>query len=285
MNPKILILGGSGFVGKALTNYLISNYFPFSSLSSKDINLLNPQSVYQLSKRLNKKTILIFAASINRELGDSTDTFYKNIRMGVHVAEAILKNPPKKCIYLSTADVYGRPKVLPINETSPIEPKTFYAISKYTCESILDLAAQQAKISILILRYNGVFGPGQRNIGYGPNAFIKAILKNKEIQIWGNGQELRDSVYVKDLASIIIQMSLKNISGVYNIATGQSKSFLSMIGMIKKISPKPVTIIRRSRTSTSFNQIFDNSKLLKNLPNVSFTPIQKALEETFTNWN
>lgn len=279
--PDIVLLGHTGFIGKQIYARVKGKGHNVKGLSLPHFNLLNKGNSKKLSSHLNKNTILIITVVINRELGDNLQTMQDNIKMIANIAEALEEKPIKKCVYLSSADVYGRPEKLPITEETPIAPRTYYAVAKYSCERLLQAAAEKSNFPLLVLRYNGVFGPGQINIGYGPNFFIKSIIEDGVVRLWGDGRELRDVVYVKDLAKIITQLSLNKTTGIYNVANGKSRSFLGMVELLKKISSKKFKVIRRKRTSPAFDQVFNIDKLSKVLPRLSFTPFKEALSDTF----
>ena len=276
----IIIIGHTGFIGKSIVESLKSKKIKHKGIATKECDLKKPQSIHYLLKVLKKDTILIITAAINRELGDNIDNMQTHIKMIANVAKAVLLRPIKKCVYLSTTDVYGRPKKLPINEETHINPMTYYATAKYCCEKILEITCQTLGIPLLILRYNGVYGPGQVRIAYGPNFFIKGVLEENEVMLWGDGKELRDSLYVKDLAKIIIELGLGRTTGIYNIATGKSLTFVQMVKILKEVFGAKFKIIRRKRTSSAFDQVFDISKLEKVLPKIYFTPIKLAIKQT-----
>lgn len=280
MNAQVLVIGHTGFIGRSIVEYLNLKRIKFQGIATKECDLKEPQSVNYLSELFKKNTTVIITVAINRELGDTIENMQTHINMLANVARVLESHPVKKCVYLSTSDVYGTSDKLPITEQTPVNPKTYYAIAKYCCEEFLKITAQKVKVPLLILRYGGVFGPGQKNIGYGLNFFIKGILEEEKVKLWGNGKELRDTVYVKDLAKIIVELSLQKITGVYNIATGKSRSFVDMIKILKKISPKKFKTEGRKRTRPAFDQVFNISELKKSLPNVYFTPTREALKQT-----
>lgn len=282
MKNQIVLLGHTGFIGSNIFKKLKLRGMSVKGIDRDKVNLLNgEESASCLSEILTSKSTLIITTAINRELGDNLKTLQGNIKIIANIAQVLESKPIKKCVYLSTADVYGIPEKLPITEETPISPQTYYAIAKYCCEALLEVACRKTNCPLLILRYNGVFGPGQRNIGYGPNAFIKSVLDEGVVRLWGKGEELRDTLYVKDLAKVISQLSLGRASGVYNIATGKSRTFADMVRTLQKISPKRFKVLTRKRTGPAFDQVFDIARLAKAIPRLSFTPMEQALLETY----
>lgn len=274
---KIVILG-TGFIGKSILEYLKNKNIKVYGLSSKDIDLTRYKSLLILDKILDSETFLIFSAAITREHGDSLETMHQNIKMVINLCRYLQNKKIKKLVFLSSIDVYGYPVRLPISEDTPINPKTYYGLYKYFSELNLKMTTEKIKIPILILRYNGIFGPGQLNTKYGPNSFISSIKRENKLELWGDGKELRDLVFIEDLAKIITDLTLKGFKGTYNIATGKAISFIEIAGLLRKISPANFTISSKKRTSQKFDQVFNIEKLEKALPNLSFTPMSEALK-------
>ena len=276
---KVIILGGTGSVGQPLADSFRMREIETLSLSSRELNLTDVGSVKLLQGLLEYSSILIFAAAKTREKGDTAENMAANIKMAQNVAECLRHNRIKTCIYLSTADVYGIPGKFPLTENSLKDPLTYYARGKSTSEDIL--VANIGSTPLLILRYPGVFGPGQKNIGYGPSAFVRSIKENNAVVIWGNGAEKRDFLYIKDLVELIILLSLGQETGIFNLATGETHSFNEVILILAKILPKKFKVIAKARTGTCFDQVFDNSKLRSALPNFKFHNLEQALLETY----
>lgn len=276
----ITLLGHTGFIGQVVYKLIESKGLKIIGISSREINFLHKNSSSKLLPFLNDDTTLIITIAINRELGDSVETLQHNIKIISNITNALIQKPIKKCVYLSTADVYGHPNEI-ISENTVIDPKTYYAVSKFCCEKILESVANQSGTPLLILRYNGVWGPYQKNIGYGINFFIDSIAKEGKVTLWGKGEELRDALYVKDLSRIIIDLTLSKSIGVYNIAKGKSISFFDMVSFLKKLSPKKFRIYFKKRTISGFDQKFNITKLKKAIPKIYFTPLEIASKETF----
>lgn len=275
----IIILGSTGFIGKALFNHFKEKQVKCLGISSKQIDLTNNFSIKKLAKLFNKNIILIFASSIVKEKGDNLKNMQKNINMAKNVAKAIQLKPIKKVVFISSIDVYGKP-VGKISEQTLLNPQTPYGISKLTSEFILRVATEKSGTPLLILRIGGIFGSGQSPQKYGPNFFIYSALNNKQINIFGDGKELRDLVFIKDLVKIISHFCLNKTNGIINVATGRSKSFLSIVKLLQKLLSGRIEIISKTRVGEKTDFIFDNSNLKKYLPKTfKFTPPADSIKE------
>lgn len=278
-HPEIVILGHTGFIGNTIFEQFASQNIIAQGISSKEVDLRKLESRDYLSNTLTASSILIFSAALIRQRGDNLETLQDNIKLASNVASVIENQPIKKCVYLSTADVYDQPVPLPITEETSVNPQTYYAAAKYCSESLLKTACQRSNVPILIFRYAGIFGPGQKEGRYGPNSFVETAIKDRVIKLWGDGKELRDMVYVRDLARIITQLVESDAQGIFNIATGKSVTFLEVAEALRQLLPSPVEIIHQERTGPKFDQGFNVDKLKQTLPNLEFTPLRKALKE------
>lgn len=276
----VIILGATGFIGKSLCSHFFQNQIPFKAISSKEIDLTKETSFKKLKTIFNPDTVVIFAASIIREHGDDLENMQKNIDMARNVGKVIETNPVKKLIFISSIDVYGN-AVKKINELTPLNPINYYGISKLTSELVLKVTAIKSKTPILILRLGGIFGPGQSPNKYGPNSFIHSMFNHLPITIFGDGKELRDLVFVKDLAKIISHLSFNKLEGTINAASGRSFSFQDIVKTLKLLTGNKIRVLKKPRTGIKLDFTFDNSKLQKELPkDFKFTTLKEALKIT-----
>ncbi len=283
-HDEIVIIGHTGFIGSKLVQIFKKEKNKLRGISTSEIDFTKQNSTRKLRELVSSDTVLIVAAAITREKGDTLGSLSNHIKMISNIATALEYQKIRKCIFLSSADVYGIPERLPITENTKISPVTYYALAKSTGEKIFEVATKKSKTDLLIIRFNGIYGYGQKNIGYGPNAFFAAIVNNKVVEIWGKGEEKRDNVYVEDLARAIVELYKHNAKGIYNIATGESISFSEMLKIIKLITKTNFKIKYKSRTSGSFDQIFDNSKFLKAVQEFSFTSKKIAFKQTLAQY-
>lgn len=151
------------------------------------------------------------ASLANNEKGEqvgekfSPAGFYASNVLGTARLYEILKRTSKeldKLIYVSSGDVYGVEGT--VSETALPLPKSAYAVSKYAGEILTKIFGAKASLRTVILRVGSIYGPGQRD-RKGPNAFIQDILYDNSVWIYGDGKQLRNFPYVKDVADAIIK--------------------------------------------------------------------------------
>jgi len=278
---NILILGGSGFIGSNLVKELSDHKVDYKQFSSKEINLLNSTSS-KLGPHINSTSCLVILSAVTRQNGNNLETCELNIKMALNLANLLSTFPVGRCIYISSCDVYGIPEKLLIDERTSINPQTFYAVSKYTSEKILENKTKRLGIKFTVLRFNGIFGPGQKNTQYGINQFIKSILEHGEITLWGKGEELRDFVYVKDLVKLITKFAIGNYKeGVYNLVSGKSITFKEVAMKVGRETQKKYKLVYKKRTGPNFDQKFNNRKIKEIFPSFKFTNTLIAIKETY----
>src|SRR3989338_10612876 len=183
MKGKALILGHTGFVGGALYRYLRqTGAWEILGYSSKAIDLRFPDRIQALEKVVDRQTVLVVASAVTRDRGDEIDDFDANTTIISHVASFLERHPVKKCVYLSSISVYGDSKTdLAINEETPVNPDSYYALAKYTGELILREAAKRGGFPLLALRLCHIYGPGDTHATYGPMRFIRSIIEERKV--------------------------------------------------------------------------------------------------------
>ena len=148
-------------------------------------------------------------------------------------------------------------------------------------EFLLRDSAVQAGAPAVILRPCKIYGPGDSSGSYGPAVFIESILKGQKVALYGKGGELRALLYIEDLVRIVLALALGEASGVYNLVSGESHSFMDILSKFGRISGKEFEIAHMARTRPRVDQGFDASKLMAAMPGFKFTPLSEGLRQTF----
>ncbi len=150
------------------------------------------------------------------------------------VAKACAKRGVEKVILLSSAAVYGEPTYLPIDEAHPTNPVNPYGVSKLAAEKVLESMSRGLGLRYVVLRLFNVYGPGQ-SLSYAgliPNT-IRRLLRGEPPIIYGDGNQTRDFIYVKDVANVIELCIEKDLSNeVLNVGSGRE---IRVVDVVKEI--------------------------------------------------
>jgi UDP-glucose 4-epimerase len=162
-----------------------------------------------------------------------------NIIGTINVLESCRKNNVKKIIYTSTGGArYGEPEYLPVDEEHKINPSSPYGISKHTAEHYIKMYGELYGISYLIFCFGNVYGPRDNPSCKRVTSILSyKIIKNETPIIFGDGNQTRDFIFVKDIAKFIA----KNIdkepkTRLFNLANGKQISVNQIFSILKQIS-------------------------------------------------
>jgi UDP-glucose 4-epimerase len=218
-------------------------------------------------------------AAVKRQLGDSLEIFRQNLHIVENVCEILQKRPIRKVVYFSSAAVYGEDiHNLTITEETPVQPRSFYGVAKYASERLLWKVMSSSKTSSLaVLRPPLVYGVGDESEGYGPAGFLARLFRNEEIVLWGDGSELREFLYVKDVARIVYELAYNDFDGVLNPVSGISYSFVSVLNLLATITGRIPEIVQRKRTKGKVDNVFSGELFERTFPDFRFTALEEGL--------
>src|SRR6185295_7780251 len=219
---RVVVLGASGHIGRALTARLERERVTGVPHTSRTLDLTRPEALGALDGAL------VFASALTPDRGQTPETFMANVAMATNLAKYLPGRAPGLCVSVGSDAVYGF-DVNPITESAPVSPGGYYALGKYSAERVMDLAARAAGFPLLALRVTGVYGPGDPHGGYGPNAFARTLARDRGLRIFGQGEEERDHIYVDDVAGLMAGLIRARATGLLNVATGESRSFADVV--------------------------------------------------------
>lgn len=255
---KILVTGGAGFIGSAIVQQLLENndkVIIIDNLTTGELHNIKPMtSFYPLditSNELEKvflierPDIVIHQAaqvSVQQSLNAPSLDCHVNILGTINILNSCVKYKVKKLIYSSTAAVYGAPNYLPIDENHPVLPMSFYGLSKSTAERYIQLFSQLYNLKYTILRYANVYGPNQNLQGEAGviALFIKHMLNDESLTIFGDGNQTRDFVYVKDVAAANVLAIQKGDNQIFNIGSNTQISITNLINTLSELHEKEI---------------------------------------------
>ena len=268
-SKRIVIIGAGGFISGVLEKNFKKNNINFMGIKRSKIDLTKNNAFKKLLKIIKPKDNIIFIAA--QAPVKNENMLINNIKMVKIFSEVIKKKLPNYILYISSDAVYSDSKKK-ITESSATEPNSLHGIMHYTRETIL---RNCFKGKLCIVRPTLIYGKDDPHNGYGPNQFIKLSNKKKDIKIFGNGEELRDHIWVEDVAFLINQLVLLKKEGIYNLVTGKVISFKKIAKIVKqnqsiKKKFKIIKVRRNGPMPHNGWRAFDNSKIKKNFPNFKF---------------
>jgi len=278
-------LGHTGFVGRHVLRELTEAAWldEVVGLAAPDVDLATEGSVDVLAAHLAAPdTTLVFLAGVKRQLGDSLESFEKNIAIATHVCRALVLQSVNRVVFVSSAAVYGEENHdVSIMESTLIRPTSFYGIAKHATECLLfQTLRRNPDASLAVLRPPLIYGPGDASSSYGPAGFAAAAARGEPVVLWGDGTERREFLYVGDAARLIARFATSGHPGTYNLASGNSHSYLDVVDSISSELGRPVATVSRPRTKPSVDHRFVNAALLTLVPDFRFTELSHGIRLT-----
>jgi len=281
-NSKILILGNRGFLGASLFAHLSQQgESEVIGYNSSSLDLTCPDNYNSLESLVDRDTTVIMAARAASD-PDPLKTFNRDLAIICNVVQFFEKKPVKKFIYLSSISVYGEDETnLSISEETKIAPSSYYGISKFTSEELLRKAAKESETPLVVLRPCMVYGPGHVGLPYGPDRMVNSLFNKNLVEIFGDGCDRRDYLFIKDFLVVMKKFITDDCFGTYNLGTGNNYSPWDIIGVLRGLMENEFQIIKLKRMRPKINQKLDTSKLRGFLKDYAFTSIGNGLKQSF----
>ncbi len=259
MKNTCLVSGGAGFIGSNVVDGLIENGFDVfivDNLSTGKEKNLNPNAKFfnadirdkvklnEIFEEVKPQYVFHIAAQIDVRKSVSDPHFDASINVlgSINMFELSVKHKVKRIIFSSTGGaLYGEPEKLPAHEDTEIAPLAPYGVSKYCSEQYLNYFKRLYGIERVILRYANVYGPRQDPLGEAGVVaiFTGKILNNEKPTIFGDGNQTRDYIYVKDVVNANL-LAINGKEGVYNIGTGIETSVNKLIDIFSELTEKKI---------------------------------------------
>ena len=310
---KIIVTGGSGFIGSNLVNYLISrkyyvinidkltyssnNYnkrkLPKNRYKFCKLDINNSTKFKNIIKKYKPQCIFNLAAEthVDRSI-DSPENFIKSNIVGVfHLLEAIRKYNFKKkkikLIHISTDEVYGDVLKGRSREEDPYGPSSPYAASKASSDHLVSSYIRTFKLPAIVTNCSNNYGPRQHPEKLIPK-IIYNILNNKPLPVYGDGKNTREWIFVNDHCEALIKIFLKGkIGNFYNIGSNLNLTNIQIIKKLLFIAKKNMKIGKRvkikfvkDRPGHDLRYALDSSKIIKELKWIPKTNIKDGLIRT-----
>ena len=254
---SLLITGGTGYIGKKLTQKLMEKYNPIYSVGIEELDLQNYEEVLDFLKKNKIRKII----HLGWKMENNNKAIYDNIEALNNLLKASEEVQVEKIIFTSTNNVYGTE--LNGNNFSEedkinLDENNKYGISKYLGEELVKYSMNE---KACIIRIADVYGPNQ-NHGNLMKGIISNLENKKNIQLYGEGKRERDYIYIDDVIRGLEFIFENNLTGIFNLGTGVGTS-------VKRITDIVINICKNNGINTGLDYVQvnkeDSSKVILNV--------------------
>lgn len=293
---NIIVTGGAGFLGRPLCRALAAAGHQLKVIDLEE----NPEfatikaDVRDLDAMLEhvRDAEAVFHLASLIQAGESVQKpqLYVdvNITGSLNVLEAMRQNQVSTLIFSSSAAIYGEPLTTPIKEddrTLPINP---YGVTKLALEGMLRSYVESFGMTGIALRYFNLYGPGENHQPetHAIPRFIDQITHNREVTVWGQGQHLRDYIYIEDVVTAHLQAlqlaaNKPHQYHYFNLSTNQPASVMTVIQLLEKIMDKKANIAHHpDRPGDPLVLTADASKAQRELAWAAAVDLETGLRNT-----
>lgn len=249
---KALILGGCGFIGRHIVQALNEHGVPMVVCDRHAIPMRStPSCVFvpgELSDTERLDTLMdqhaithvVHLVSTTLPKSSNEDKVYdvdSNVIQTLRLLDLCVKHKVQRVLFMSSGGtVYGAPDTVPVKESHPNFPLCSYGISKLAIEKYLHLYHHLHGLNYVVLRAANPYGPGQNPFsGQGIVAnFVHKMYTGQRLEVWGDGETVRDYFYVRDLADLTRRALCATDVGVFNAGSGVGVSIKGLIDVLQR---------------------------------------------------
>ena len=303
---KILVTGGAGFIGSHLVEELLSNEHEIlifdNCLTGKKENLeitgnftfinddFGSENSLEVIEKFDPDICFHLAAqsSVVVSVENPALDFEHNILQPIKLIQVLLKSNCKKLVFTSSGGtIFGEPSVIPTAEEDYAdEPESPYGVAKKRLNELIKIMSKNSSMKYSILNLSNVYGPRQDPHGEAGvvSIFANKYLKNEEPTIYGDGEQTRDYIYVKDVVSALIKASMIEENQFLNIGTGIETSVNDLANSMKiQFKSELNPIYKPAREGELNRSVLNNTKAKKELNWKPEYSLDDGMKQVF-NW-
>jgi UDP-glucose 4-epimerase len=268
---RVLVTGGSGFIGSHLVDQLLSK-----GLEVVVLDNLSGGKIEHVKQHLGKENFQFVRGDIRnyhlvKELATDVDAAFHlaalisvpesirnpdltddvNVDGTLNLLKAFVDSNVKRFVYASSCAVYGEADSLPIREDFPLKPISPYGVSKVAAEDYVRVFNRVYGLETVCLRFFNVYGPRQVYSDYSGviTQFLNRVSNNLHLVIFGDGEQTRDFVHVQDVVEAnMLALRTEQIAGeTFNIGTGIATTINQLADVLLEVTNKTDLKVTHSR--------------------------------------
>lgn len=226
----------------------------------------------------------LISSTVPGDKVDITSELQHNVFQMLKLLKLCVVKKVRRIVFVSSASAYGLQKNFPIVETAPTNPISAHGIQKLTIEKYLQLFRYEYGLDCKIMRLSNPYGPGQRTTGR--QGFIAIaigrILANEQIIIRGDGEDIRDFIYIDDVSDALHRAATTDSSEtIFNVGSGIGYTLNDVLKLMRSITGLPLPVVYENRRVSDIpKSILDTSRARSGLCVRQATPMQDGLVKT-----
>jgi UDP-glucose 4-epimerase len=242
---RVLVTGGSGFIGTHLSKALESAEHQICNVDiasqENPIDITQPSKLSKVFGRFRPDVVVHLAALASIPLCEThpVRAYKTNVLGTLHVAK-LAKRQKAKLIFASSAAVYGNPNQLPTPEDCPQDPINIYGATKLAAEHVV---RRIAAIRFITFRIFNAYGSPCNRPYVIPDTIRKIFSGNNPVQMLGTGEESRDFIYIGDVIEALMRGINTDVTGIYNVGTGMATPIKVIAKKIAQIMGDDATFV------------------------------------------
>ena len=305
---RALVTGGAGFIGSNFARHLMGlpgwrvrvldkltyagnlDNFPGKYWKNPRFEFVcgdvcNRAVVRKALQGVDAVVNLVAETHIDRSI-DNVEPFVKSDFVGTSVLlDEFRHNPGDRFVQVSTCEVYGSARKVPMDERHPIEPQSPYAAAKAGADRLAYSFARTYGLPITVLRPFNIYGPNQYPEKVIPFFFTSAV-ENRPLYVYGSGRNTRDWTHTSDLCALLVKVldapKVKVAGEVFNAGSGEERSSLQIAEAVLDFLGRPKSLIRHinDRPGHVTRLVCDPAKVRRSLGWRAKTRFDAGLEKT-----
>ncbi len=302
MQQESLLIGGTGFVGQTLAPRLARAGHKVHLIARRPVSVgFEGEIVLHISPLDNAKllhTLLPVCRTVYYLASDSTpgtsasEPMWEselNLGPALRFLDILQRYDQVQLIFISSGGtVYGNPRSLPVGEDHPLSPLSYHGAGKIAMEAFLQAYCRQFGRKVTVLRPSNFYGPGQPyRRGFGiVRGILEHLRRNLPVEIWGDGENVRDFLYIEDFVDACIELSQKSAQmgaiEVFNVGYGRGHSINELCGIVESATGKRIRREYRAGRAIDVRSIvLDYSKLRRATGWAPTTDLETGLARTW----